>query len=158
MKIFVSREIFDVIEEIHRQDGLVVLPHPFRPGSGLIFNRQRQNMFSGEEMVKIMSGIDLIESINYRSTPECLIDTDRFVAFHPDKPQVAGSDAHFPDEIGKAYVELEKVNSESLDGIKEALLTSSRTIRYEAFSAEGEWESRRAIIIGDKKSLIIKTK
>ncbi|MFH2035652.1 MAG: PHP-associated domain-containing protein [Candidatus Zixiibacteriota bacterium] len=142
----VSRDILEVIDEIHSQNGLVVVPHPFRPGSGLFFNREKRNLFSGEEMVQIMAGVDLIETINYRSTPEILNETDRIAASHPNKPQTAGSDAHFADEIGRAYVDLENLKSNDLADIKKALLKSPRLIRFEAFSYEDGWQTRSLTI------------
>jgi predicted metal-dependent phosphoesterase TrpH len=153
----ISRDIFEVIDEIHNQDGLVVIPHPYRPGTGLIYNREKQNIFTGDEMVKIMSTVDLIESINYRSTQDNLIDTDRFLSFHPDKPQIAGSDAHYPDEVGKARLELEHVNSNSLDDIKKALLKSPRTIRYEAFNIDTTPEVKTLVVKKAEKSFSYKT-
>ncbi len=154
----VSRDIFDIIDEVHNQDGLVMIPHPFRPGTGLIYNKDKQNHFSGEDIRKILSGVDLIEAVNFRCRQQDILETDKFLALCPDISRTAGSDAHFVDEIGKAYVELEKVKSNSLKDIKKALKISPRLIRYEAFSIEGKQE---VIAVKDgarKRSIISKTR
>jgi predicted metal-dependent phosphoesterase TrpH len=152
----VSRDIFDAIDEIHGQDGLVMIPHPFRAGSGLFYNRERGSIYNGEEMIRILSGVDLIESINYRSSPEDLIDCDKYMALHPDLPQAAGSDAHLPDEVGRAYVELESVKAAGEKDLKKALVSASRIIRYEAYSADESRESRILRIESQKKSLVVR--
>jgi len=154
----VSRNIFDIIDEIHAQGGLVVIPHPFRPGTGLIFNKDSQNIFSGEDISKILSRVDLMEAVNYRCRSSEMVKIDKFLGFSPDIPHSAGSDAHFVEEVGKAYVELEKVKSNKLDDIKKALLESPRIIRYEAFSVEGK---RTVIALKEdavSKSILSRTK
>jgi len=154
----VSRDIFDIIDEIHNQKGLVLIPHPFRPGTGLIYNRDKQHHFTGEDIRKILSGTDLIESINFHCRQENLLETDTFLSLCPDIPQTAGSDAHTINDLGKAYVELEEVESNSLTDIKKALIHSPRLIRYEAYSHETVPEVISIKTKGKKKSLILKTR
>lgn len=154
----VSKDIFDIIDEIHDQGGLALIPHPFRPGSGLIFNKEKRTIFTGEETMRILSSTDLIETVNFRCSAEDTLSAERFFGFHPDIPQTAGSDAHSNDEVGKAYVELEKVKSDSLEDIKEALLHSPRTIRFEAYSEEAGWETRTTKVALKKKSLVVRTR
>jgi predicted metal-dependent phosphoesterase TrpH len=151
-----SRNIFEIIDEIHNQRGLVLLPHPFRPGSGLMFNKERRGRYTGEETMKILSRVDLIEAASFGSRMDEIIDTDRFLALRPDLPQTSGSDAHHRDDIGKAYVELEKVKSNSLDDIREALIYSPRLIRYEVYShphPHRKTAIRTLHLKGKKKSL-----
>jgi len=157
-EVVASRDIDDVITEIHEQGGLVLLPHPFRKGSGLMHIRDEGRAIDGEKAARILSQVDLIEAFNYRCSPEALIDTDRFLDFYPDTAHTSGSDAHFEHEIGKAYIELDDVRSNSLDDIKEAVLYSPRLLRYEAYTEQGEPETKITRIKGRKKSLIIKTR
>lgn len=79
-----SRNSMGVIEEIKKQGGLVVLPHPYR---GHRLNE------------KIIERIDVIEVFNARTNNE---DNERAMklAEKYNKPIVAGSDAHFASEIG----------------------------------------------------------
>jgi len=152
-----ARDIFEVIEEIHRQGGLVMLPHPCRPRTGLIHNREKKQAYNGEEMSKIMSQVDLIETVNFHDDPENVVSADRWSAMHPDIPRTAGSDTHAESDIGKAYVELEDVKSNSLDDIKMALLYSARVIRYEAYTHDAGWVEKTGRSEGKKRTLIIRT-
>ena len=152
----VSRDIFDVIEEIHEQSGLVMVPHPFRERVGLLHNRFTDKLYDGEEMMRIMSGVDLIEAFAFGSSPEEAVETDRYLQTAPDISQVTGSDARSEADIGKAYIELENIRSNRLDDIKEALLESPRTLRYEVFTSEDEKEIKTLVIEGRKRSLLWK--
>nr|MBN2277809.1 PHP domain-containing protein [candidate division Zixibacteria bacterium] len=153
-----SRNIFEVMDEIHSQGGLAVMPHPYRPRTGLVFGREKERLFDGEEFARIMTRIDLVETVNFHDKPEDVVAADRWSLMHPDLPRVAGSDAHLVHEIGHAYVELEEVKSESLDDIKRALLYSPRLIRYEAYTHEQEWIEKTSRSLGRKRSLIFRTK
>jgi len=154
----VSRNITEIIDEIHEQGGLVLLPHPYRAGTGLVYNRDKMNLFNGEDMVQILSGVDLIEAVNARCSQDAMVNTDRYLALHPDIPQTASSDAHVDYEVGSAYVDLEKVKSNSLDDIREALLYSPRTMRFEVYCDEKERETRTVRLGGKKKSLMLRTR
>ena len=104
-----SRNSEDVIDEIKMQDGIVVLPHPYR-GHNL--------------SEKIIKKVDVIEGFNARSTKE---NNKRAIklAEKYKKPMVAGSDAHFAYEIGFARVYL---NTNSFKNIKEFLLSNKSQI------------------------------
>ncbi len=155
-----SRDVFEIINEIHLQGGLVALPHPFRHSTGLMYGKDKHQLFSGEDLKEILRQIDLVEVINYGCKAEENLDANNFFDTYPDIPQIAGSDAHEVSHIGKAYVELSDVDNGDLDKIKKALLKASRVIRYEAFDIDGEMarEKRPAgpgkgIISGIKGSL-----
>ena len=86
-----SRKFNEVIKEIKKQKGLVIIPHPFTYG---IFRRGAS---------KIPKNIDAIEAINGR----CFFNSEnrkalRFAAKNRIA-KTAGSDAHFVSEIGKCY-------------------------------------------------------
>jgi len=95
-----ARKYMEVIDEIHRQNGIAVLPHPYK-GHRLI-----------DEMIR---NIDLIEGINARTSME---DNNKAIelARRFDKPIIAGSDAHFLWEIGRCRVAIES------NDIRQALL------------------------------------
>lgn len=134
----VSRDIFEIIDEIHLQGGLAVIPHPFRHSTGLLYGKEKHHLFSGEDLKEIMSRIDLVEVINYGCKSEENIEANTYFEAFPDLPQIAGSDAHEPSAIGRAYVEIPDAKTDNLDRIKRALLKSSRVIRYEAFDIDGD--------------------
>jgi predicted metal-dependent phosphoesterase TrpH len=108
-KDIVSRKAYEVIKEIKEQEGIVVVPHPF--------DRLRKTRFTPkDEDVRL---IDCIEVFNSR----CLFqkyneEAMRFAAKHALKT-IAGSDAHFEYEVGKAGIEL---SSEDDGDLKKAIL------------------------------------
>jgi predicted metal-dependent phosphoesterase TrpH len=161
--LFLKREVqgydvMDIIDDIHRQNGLVMIPHPFRPGSGLFYNRDRKHLYDGVAMSAIMTRIDLVEAVNYRCEVSDLIDTDRYLEFHRDIPRVAGSDAHRLEEIGKACVEFEDFESDDLSEIKTALLESERLLRYEVYTDSTVIPEVTTRLKIDNRSLVLKAR
>ena len=88
-----SKKIRDVIDEIHSQGGLVILPHPYKYKSAVSLDKS------------ILEKIDYIESFNSRCTGEQNRKAQQ-LARSLNKPGVAGSDAHFLQEIGNAKTEV----------------------------------------------------
>ena len=88
-----SRDFFKVIEEIRKQKGIVLIPHPFTYG---IFRK-------GAKSHLLKAKIDAIEAINGR----CMFKSENIKALKFAKKhniaKTAGSDAHFASEIGKCY-------------------------------------------------------
>jgi len=89
-----STDILDVISEIKDQNGIVIVPHPF--------DKMRHSAFHpGEKDVKL---IDCVEGFN----PRCIrrkynAKAVEFAVKH-SLTIVAGSDAHFSNEIGNAGI------------------------------------------------------
>lgn len=88
-----SKKIREVIDEIHSQGGLVILPHPYKYKSTISSDKS------------ILENIDFIESFNSRCTGEQNRKAQQ-LARSLNKPGVAGSDAHFLQEIGTAKTEV----------------------------------------------------
>ncbi|MFH1023818.1 MAG: PHP domain-containing protein [Planctomycetota bacterium] len=116
------RDPFEVIEAIHAQGGVVVLPHPFRGRMAI--------------PLKLAERVDVIEGYNARSTDVAVLHPSKGeeavvkVAEAHGKPTVAGSDAHFYWEIGRARTIIpastpEEVRGAILDG--NTLLVGRRT-------------------------------
>ncbi|WP_292490738.1 PHP domain-containing protein [Methanoculleus sp. 10] len=83
-----SRVFEEVVDEIRDQDGIVVLPHPYR--------RKR---FLNDDL---LSMVDLLEGVNGRSSAEsnqCAIE----LAGRIKKKPLSGSDSHFSFELGRMY-------------------------------------------------------
>jgi predicted metal-dependent phosphoesterase TrpH len=88
----------EVVHRIKAQGGLVCLPHPFDGFGRFPLTPSKRDA--------LLSEIDIIEVFNARSlSPSCsrkaraLVQQNGFLAS-------AGSDAHAPREVGKAYVEM----------------------------------------------------
>jgi len=108
-KDIASRKAYEVIKEIKEQGGIVVVPHPF--------DRLRKTRFTPKDEDARL--IDCIEVFNSR----CLFqkyneEAMKFAARHSLKT-IAGSDAHFEYEVGKAGIELD---SEDDGDLKKAIL------------------------------------
>jgi hypothetical protein len=102
-----SFEYLEVIDEIHSQDGLAVIAHPFD-----VFRRNFKRL---KEVVK---KVDAIECFNSRSYFEKFNKQAKEFARKHSLPCTAGSDAHTPQEIGMALTE---VNAFSLEEIKKEI-------------------------------------
>jgi len=94
-----SKTFFEVYDEIKRQDGIIILPHPFR--------RAKYNIskISEEEFLKIK----IIEGINAGNYYE---ENEKAKKLAKEKKLIltAGSDAHHYSSIGKAYTIFEKTD------------------------------------------------
>ena len=96
--LFIQEEIkpkssLEVIDEIRRQGGVVVLPHPF-------------DMYRGFGNIDyVMKKVDCLEVFNARTTFAFENSKALDVAKGAMKGMTAGSDAHTKGEIGFAYVE-----------------------------------------------------
>ncbi len=96
-----ERRLLALLEEISAQGALVLLPHPFRRGSGVFRNELRRP----ERFVRdVLSRADLVEWFNGRDTYENNA-RNRRLAETSGLGAVAGSDAHRAEEVGSAFVE-----------------------------------------------------
>jgi predicted metal-dependent phosphoesterase TrpH len=88
----------ETISRIRAQGGLVCIPHPF--------DILRRSALRHQVIEEIADQIDVIEVFNSRTfLPQSLSKARAFATKH-GIPKSAGSDAHTPDEIGHAYVEM----------------------------------------------------
>jgi len=108
-----SRAYLDVVREIKEQNGIVVLPHPFKRTKNII------NM--------VLQNIDLVEAFNARGESIGNNHCNRRaydLAVKMNLPMTAGSDAHFLFEIGRGCISIENVSS--IEQIRERLLNDNR--------------------------------
>ncbi|MBL7055754.1 PHP domain-containing protein [Candidatus Woesearchaeota archaeon] len=91
-----SRKFFEVVDEVKKQNGLVVIPHPFRTST----NPHHTFKLS---LKQVKNKIDAVECLNARM----LFDRDNRkadeIATKLKIAKTAGGDAHFKFEIGTAY-------------------------------------------------------
>ncbi len=106
----------EAVERIHEQGGLVYVPHPF--------DRYRSSALGGHALTSILDQVDAIEVLNARVLFPT--DNDRALAFARDLgiPGGAGSDAHSTQEIGRAFVEMERFEDAAgfLRGLEQACI------------------------------------
>ena len=115
--IFLTEEIKstrfnEVCDEIKAQNGVVVLPHPF----------DRIRSTSLHPVPEDAHFIDSIEVFNSRCVRQIYNDMASKYAEDNCLKSIAGSDAHFENEIGNAGVKTESTD------IKEAILTGDVTV------------------------------
>jgi predicted metal-dependent phosphoesterase TrpH len=89
-----SRSLFKVIDEIKRQKGLVIIPHPFRIRPKFSY-----------PLEKLDGKIDAIETVNSRYGISNMMA--KRVAKRLSVAQVGSSDGHSPFDIGRAYTVFE---------------------------------------------------
>jgi predicted metal-dependent phosphoesterase TrpH len=91
----------DVIDKIRSQDGIISVSHPFSDG---IIRRSILKDADQKTVRDLTSSVDAIETFNARTTTKENMLADKFAQKHC-LARTAGSDAHFPYEIGRGYVE-----------------------------------------------------
>ncbi|MHC1635582.1 MAG: PHP domain-containing protein [Candidatus Methanospirareceae archaeon] len=101
-----SKDVMEVIDEIKEQGGLVIVPHPFD-------SLRRSSFHITEEYA---SYVDAIEGFNSRCIFEKFNSKAKEFGKKYNIPLVGGSDAHFPNEIGKGGIITED------DDIRDAIL------------------------------------
>jgi predicted metal-dependent phosphoesterase TrpH len=104
-----SKHFDDVVDEIKGQDGIVVLPHPYKKDMNI--------------PNELLSKVDLIEILNGRLSPE-LNNKARILAKNKGLPIVGGSDAHISKSIGsvKTIFSCEKRAIHDVGDIKRLIL------------------------------------
>jgi predicted metal-dependent phosphoesterase TrpH len=107
-----SQNFVDVCEEIKAQNGIVVLPHPFD-------SVRSTSVHPGHDEVKYIENVEVFNS-------RCVRGAYNNLAMEYAKKNklniIAGSDAHFENEVGNAGIETESNN------IREAIMSGDLTI------------------------------
>ncbi len=110
----------ETISRIKAQGALVGIPHPFD-----IF---RQSALKAKIVEEIVDQIDVIEVFNSRTLFQSSAKAQVFAQKY-GIPGSAGSDAHTPNEIGKAYVEMPEFNGRDdfLNALVKAKICGQKT-------------------------------
>src|SRR3954453_10178389 len=90
----------DAVTRIREQGGLVYVPHPFDPRRHCL----REDVLRG---LAADGGIDAVEVFNAKTSLASLQQRAAALAEEFGLAGGAGSDAHVPDAIGAAYVEVD---------------------------------------------------
>jgi predicted metal-dependent phosphoesterase TrpH len=105
-----SRRFLEVVEQVRKQEGLLILAHPFW-----------KHTLSEE----LLANVDLVEVFNSRISPS-RNQKGQSLAEKTELPQVAASDAHLPWEIGKGATGFE-VSAPPGD-LKQMILKEKRSL------------------------------
>jgi predicted metal-dependent phosphoesterase TrpH len=107
-----SRSLFEVIDEIRSQDGIISVSHPFRSKKPF------------KNLNEIRKKVDAIEVFNSRCTRNEENKKALDYARNNKLAFTAGSDAHTPWEIGKAYT---IADVDDAEGLRKAILKRKTT-------------------------------
>jgi predicted metal-dependent phosphoesterase TrpH len=117
----------EVVDLIHGQGGLVYLPHPFDPGRSSL----------GEEAGRLCAAglADVVEVFNAKVEDQSLNERAAQLATRYGLPGAAGSDAHDPEGVGAAYLDMPDFDSPAgfLAALPDAVITGEyrpHAIRY----------------------------
>ncbi len=108
-KEITARDIIKAIGEVRAQNGLLVLPHPLR---------------NNPKILSYLQEFDFIEGFNSRTLHNANLKALELAKRH-GKKVLAGSDAHFPREVGKNVVIFT-----TIDDIKNQLLEGDYTLKF----------------------------
>lgn len=104
-----GRPLLETARQARRKRGFVIAPHPF--------DTMRRGI--GRSIVSMLQYIDAMEVFNARTIFGRFNDKARSFASAHGIPMVAGSDSHFPEEMGSTYmlVDSEKDTRAILDAV-----------------------------------------
>jgi len=105
----------ETLEEIHEQGGVAVIPHP---------NSFLRRGIKSKVLRQIRP--DAIETINSSALTLPIFGKINRVAREMGLPETAGSDAHIPELIGRAYTVVE-IENENLESILKAIKAGKTT-------------------------------
>ena len=106
------KNLIQVINEIKDRGGIVIIPHPFRPYTGLFWHQEHQLL--GEEAVNYaLENADYIEGLNLKDRNDSISQTLQFIERWELCPKVAVTDTHLAAEVGIVHTEVQ-----SLDDLK----------------------------------------
>jgi hypothetical protein len=116
-----------VVSLIRGQGGLVYLPHPFDPGRSSL----------GEAAVRLCAAgdADIVEAFNAKVEDQARNNQAAQLASRYGLPAGAGSDAHDPEGLGAAYLEMPDFDGPGgfLTSLREAVITGEyrpHAVRY----------------------------
>lgn len=104
-----------VMEEIKKQGGLVVIPHPFHGSEGF-----------KDDITKYLDLIDAIEVFNARKPGTAPDKKAMEFAKEHDLGMTAGSDSHYHKGVGYTYTEF---NGNTVEDLKQSILNKQTKIK-----------------------------
>jgi predicted metal-dependent phosphoesterase TrpH len=151
MGLFLSEKVSqrpspqETISRIRDQGGLVAIPHPF--GRSLPWHA---NALTSAE---VLSQVDIIETFNSRTLFSNSIARAEKLAKDWGKFASAGSDAHTPGEIGRAYVEMPEFDgpADFLNSLAQGRIFGQKSSYLAHFAST--WAKIRKRIVGSPSQL-----
>ncbi|MDD5178582.1 MAG: PHP-associated domain-containing protein [Candidatus Nanoarchaeia archaeon] len=98
-------DIFEAIDKIKEQGGLVYFPHPY--------DKFRKSAFFGRGEFDLKNKVDIVEVYNSRVLRKVDMRNAMDYAEKMNAVRGAGSDAHWPIEIGRSYAEIDEFDRDN---------------------------------------------
>jgi len=98
------RNVEEAILKLRKTKAILILPHPFRRGTGF-FEHVRNQTITKKEQKIILKNIDYLEILNMKDVRGSISKTFALSRKY-NLPIVAGTDAHYPEFIGMAHTEV----------------------------------------------------
>jgi len=99
--------ITSAITQLKRLGATLILPHPYRVGTG-IFYHQEFGTLTSKDVLFILKNIDYVEAINLKDSSINIRKSLEFAA-KAKYPIVSGTDAHFPEYVGLTYTKISSI-------------------------------------------------
>ena len=129
----------ETIKKIKEEGGLAIIPHPFG-----WFCSFKEDL---EEVVKEINGIEVLNASLFGGNGKALAFAKKY-----GLPFTAGSDAHFPDFIGRTYLEIPGENL----SFEEATASSLASAKASAIEEVLNHIKNRGVEIGGKEANFFK--
>jgi len=112
-----NKDFFEIVHQIRDCNGLVIIPHPF---DFLRRNHLKTDLLSDRIIRKYIDGVEIINSriVFNHCIKKALKFKNKYNLF-----ETGGSDAHYYKEIGNGFTLIKDFNGNSLNDIKQALLS-----------------------------------
>ena len=102
-------QLHEVYGSLKEQGAIIVIPHPFDT-----YRKPLLKNLEEKERIEIAKKADAIEGFNARCYLSSYNKTSQEFASSNSLPVTAGSDAHFPGEIGNAWIDADCTDTEEL--------------------------------------------
>ncbi|MCJ2534029.1 MAG: hypothetical protein LN364_02205, partial [Candidatus Thermoplasmatota archaeon] len=101
--------ILGAIEKLKKLKAVLILPHPFKEGTGLFYHVSKKNITKEEQKV-VLNNISYVEALNMKDT--CFaVERSLGWSLKQPCPIVSGTDAHNPEYVGMSYTEIDNLKS-----------------------------------------------
>lgn len=101
------RDLKEAIDNIKKKGGVVILPHPFRIGTGLFYHLQ-QGLINENDANLVLNHIDYIEGLTHKSNNNGIKQTLDFVKT-TQHSVVAGTDSHRAENVGLLWTDVDDI-------------------------------------------------
>jgi hypothetical protein len=123
-----TRDFFELIKEVKRQNGIIIIPHP------ITISKKYSFRYPLKDLKKIFKGIDFGFEIHNSRNFIVLNNKSKILAKKHNFAQTGSSDAHLPIDIGNGYVLFNETKDDLRSALKYARTIAGGTTKYNVLS------------------------